>query len=47
MIKNTKQFLFDHDGFEDFDDFNEGSKNRTGKIVILYFIDENKNKTSV
>ena len=43
MIKNTKQFLFDHDGFEDFDDFNECSKNRTGKIVILYFIDENKN----
>ena len=30
--------------FIDFDDFNENSKTRLGKIVIMYFIDNNKDK---
>ena len=42
MLKNVTNFLSDHNGFTDFDDFNEKSVNRKGKIVILYFIDENK-----
>ena len=43
ILENTKKFLKDHDGFKDFDDFNEGNINRKGKIVILYFFDENIN----
>ena len=42
MIENVKKYIEDHLGFEDFDDFNEGSKTRTEKSVILYFIDDNK-----
>lgn len=42
MLTNVTNFLSDHNGFTDFDDFNEKSVNRNGKIVILYFIDENK-----
>ena len=44
MLVNVKQFIKDHNNFEDFDDFNEGSKTRNEKSVIMYFIDENKNK---
>ena len=43
MLENTKKFLEDHEGFDDFDDFNEGSHFFNGKNTILYFIDENKN----
>ena len=43
MLENTKKFLEDHEGFDDFDDFNEGSLFFNGKNTILYFIDENKN----
>ena len=43
MLENTKKFLEDHEGFDDFDDFNEGSKTLIGKNTILYYIDENKN----
>ena len=44
MLENIKLFLNDHEDFEDFDDFCEENKKirRNGKIVILYFIDENK-----
>ena len=49
MLENIKLFIIDHsDDLEDFDDFcekkeNEEIKNkRNGKIVILYFDDENK-----
>ena len=42
MLKNTKLFLKDHNDFEDFDDFCEQSKTRSGKNIIMYFSDENK-----
>ena len=42
MLENTIKFIDDHNSFEDFDDFDEGSKKRIGKNVIMYFIDENK-----
>ena len=44
MLVNVKQFIKDHNDYEDFDDFNEGSTTRNEKSVIMYFIDENKNK---
>ena len=43
MLENTKKFLEVHEGFNDFDDFNEGSKTLIEKNTILYYIDENKN----
>ena len=42
MLENIKQFIEDHDSFIDFDDFNENSKTRLGKTVIMYFVDNNK-----
>lgn len=42
MLENVKKFLEEHNGYKEFDDFNEGIKDRTGKIVLLYFNDENK-----
>ena len=40
--ENLKKFLEEHNGYKEFDDFNEGIKDRIGKIVILYFNDECK-----
>ena len=42
MLNNTKLFISDHNDFKDFDDFEEGSKTRIGKTVIVYFSDDNK-----
>ena len=42
MMENTKLFIKDHNDFQDFDDFGEGSKTRSGKIVIVYFNDDYK-----
>ena len=44
MLENSKKFINEHINItqKEFDDFNEKSKDRDGKNVILYFIDENK-----
>ena len=41
MQNNTIQFIKDYNDLTDFDDFNENSKYRQGKTVIMYFKDEN------
>ena len=42
-MENKKKFLEEHNGYKEFDDFNEEIKDRIRKIVLLYFNDENKN----